>query len=95
MMRQGQERSGADAQQVGSSFSRQRDSSAEIRRRPSDRTPPTVRQGDDDETGAARRSLRQNRKLLAEKRMAGVRDPHFAYQPVKNSGSMRRLVIPR
>jgi hypothetical protein len=94
-MRQGQDRSSACPQQRGSGLSRRRGGSTEIRRRPADRALPAVRQGDDDETGAPRRALRQNRKLLTEKGMAGVRDPHFAYQPIKNRGSMPCLVIRR
>ena len=93
MMRQGQDRSGADARQGGTGLSRCRGGSAEIRRRPADRASPAVRQGDDHESGAPPRSLRQCRKLLTEKRMAWVRDPDFAYQPIKNRGSMRRLAV--
>ena len=91
-MRQGQDRSGAHARQGGSGLSRHRGGSAKIRRRPANRASPAVSQGDHDETGAPRRALRQSRKLLTEKGMAGVRDPHFAYQPIKNRGSMPCLV---
>ena len=58
-----------------------------------ERASPTVRQSNDHESGAPPRALRQCRKLLTEKGMAWVRDPDFAYQPIKNSGSMPCLVL--
>ena len=51
MMRQGQDRSGTDARQGGPGLSHRR-GHPEIRRRPSDRASPAVRQGDDHESGA-------------------------------------------
>jgi hypothetical protein len=86
MARQWDQGASADPRRIGRRPLSFRRFPRQIRRSDPDRTPPAVRKRDDDKDRTPPRSLRQDRKPLAKKRMLPINDRYVIHHPFEDWG---------